>query len=128
MVCFPYPNTSSIQIKNVWDQGDNSEMIKSILNHKNELAVIRQRGDEKKLKVKSFGNEDLVLVAAPEIRNLLVNEISITQLGVIPLIVPEEGSATRDVVFEYFGKFKVSPTIIMESGSADLIKEVVAQA
>ena len=114
-------------IRIVLDQGDNSEMIKSILNHKNELAVIRQRGDEKKLKVKSFGNEDLVLVAAPKSRNLLVNEISITQLGAIPLIVPEEGSATRDVVFEYFQKFKVTPTIIMESGSADLIKEVVAQ-
>ena len=114
-------------IRIVLDQGDNSEMLKSILNHKNELAVIRRRGDEKKLKVKSFGNEDLVLVAAPESQNLLVSEISITQLATIPLIVPEEGSATRDVVFEYFRKFKVTPTIIMESGSADLIKEVVAQ-
>ncbi len=114
-------------IRIVLDQGDNSEMLKSILNHKNELAVIRRRGDEKKLKVKSFGSEDLVLVAAPESQNLLVSEISITQLATIPLIVPEEGSATRDVVFEYFRKFRVTPTIIMESGSADLIKEVVAQ-
>jgi len=114
-------------IRIVFEQGDNSEMLRSILNHKNELAVIRQRGDEKRLKVKSFGSEDLVLVAAPESRNLLLSEISITQLGTIPLIVPEEGSATRDVVFEYFQKFKVTPTIIMESGSADLIKEVVAQ-
>jgi len=114
-------------IRIILDQGDNSEMLKSILNHKNELAVIRRRGDEKRLKVKSFGSEDLVLVAAPESRNLLVSEISITQLATIPLIVPQEGSATRDVVFEYFQKFKLTPTIIMESGSADLIKEVVAQ-
>ncbi|MBL7225032.1 MAG: LysR family transcriptional regulator [Desulfobacteraceae bacterium] len=114
-------------IKIVFEQGDNSEMLKSILNHKNELAVIRRRGDEKRLKVKSFGSEDLVLVAAPESQNLLVSEISITQLATIPLIVPEEGSATRDVVFEYFRKFKVTPTIIMESGSADLIKELVRQ-
>ncbi len=114
-------------IRIVLDQGDNSEMLKSILTHKNELAVVRRRGDEKRLKVKSFGSEDLVLVAAPESQNLLVSEISITQLATIPLIVPEEGSATRDVVLEYFQKFKVTPTIIMESGSADLIKEVVAQ-
>jgi len=114
-------------IRIVLDQGDNSEMLKSILNHKNELAVIRQRGDEKGLKVKSFGSEDLVLVAAPESRNLLVSEISITQLASIPLILPKEGAATRDVVLEYFRKLKVTPNIIMESGSADLIKEVVAQ-
>mgnify|MGYP006428576993 CR=1 FL=1 len=114
-------------IRILLNQGDNSEMLKSILNHKNELAVIRRRGDDTRLKVKSFGSENLVLVAAPKSRNLLVSEISITQLATIPLIVPQEGSATRDVVFEYFRKFKLTPTIIMESGSADLIKEVVAQ-
>jgi DNA-binding transcriptional LysR family regulator len=111
----------------VLNQGDSSEMLKSILSHKNELAVIRRRGDDTRLKVKSFGSENLVLIAAPESRNLLVNEIAITQLATIPLIVSQEGSATREVVLEYFRKFKLTPTIIMESGSTDLIKEVVAQ-
>jgi len=114
-------------IRIILDQGDNSEMLKSILTHKNELAVVRRRGDEKRLKVKSFGSADLVLVAAPESQNIFVNEISITKLATIPLIVPEEGSATRDVVFEYLQKFKVTPMIVLESGSADLIKELVRQ-
>ena len=114
-------------IKIVLHQGDNSEMVKSILTHKNELAVIRQRRDEKRLKVKSFGSEDLVLVAAFNSHNRIAKEISVTQLATIPMIVPKEGSATRDVVFEYFRKFKLAPKIIMESGSVDLVKEVVAQ-
>ncbi len=114
-------------IKIVFEQGNNSEMIKSILNRKNELAVVRCRGDEKELKVRSFGNENLVLVAAPQSQNLHTDAISITQLSTIPLIVPKEGSATRDVVIEYLRKLKVTPMIAMESGSVDLIKELVSQ-
>jgi DNA-binding transcriptional LysR family regulator len=114
-------------VKIVFEQGNNSEIKKSILNRKNELAVVRCRGDEKKLKVRSFGSEQLVLVAAPESQNLHTDTISITQLSTIPLIVSKEGSATRDVVFEYLRKLKVTPMIVMESGSADLIKELVRQ-
>ncbi|MDX2501621.1 MAG: LysR family transcriptional regulator [Deltaproteobacteria bacterium] len=114
-------------VKIVFEQGNNSGMIKSILNHKNELAVVRCRGDEKKLKVRSFGSEPLVLVAAPKSQYLHTDAISIAQLSSIPLIVPQEGSATRDVVFEYLRKLKVTPMIVMESGSADLIKELVSQ-
>ncbi|MEE9610869.1 MAG: LysR family transcriptional regulator substrate-binding protein, partial [Desulfatiglandales bacterium] len=114
-------------IRIVLDQGRSSEMAKTILSHKNELAVIRCGGDEKRLKVKSFGKEELVLVAAPKSQNLPTDEISVTQLSTVPLIIPKEGSATRDVVFEYLRRFKVTPMVILESASVDLIKELVSQ-
>ncbi len=114
-------------IRIVLDQGSSSEMTRSILDHKNELAVVRCRGDEKRLKVKLFGSETLVLIAAPKSQYFQTDEISVTQLSTVPLIVPEEGSATREVVFEYLRKFKVLPKIILESGSIDLIKELVSQ-
>jgi DNA-binding transcriptional LysR family regulator len=45
----------------------------------------------------------------------------------MPLILPKEGSATRDVVFEYLRRFKVTPTVTLESASVGLIKELVSQ-
>ncbi len=114
-------------IRIVLEQGSSSDMIKSILHHRNELAVVRYRGDEKRLKVKTFGSEELVLIAAPKSQHIPTDEISVTQLSSVPLIVPKEGAATREVVFEYLRKFKVAPRIVLESGNTDLIKELVNQ-
>ena len=114
-------------IRIVIDEGDNVEMEKNIFNSKNELAVIRCRPHDKRLKVKVFGREELVLIAAPNSSHVLTTEISITQLTTTPMIMPKEGAATREVTFEYLQKFKVTPLIVFESGSAGLFKELVRQ-
>ncbi|MCX8111041.1 MAG: LysR family transcriptional regulator substrate-binding protein, partial [Syntrophorhabdaceae bacterium] len=54
-------------------------------------------------------------------------EISVMQLANIPLILRREGSAVREVVFEYLKRFKVTPQIAMESASIALLKEFVRQ-
>ena len=88
---------------------------------------MRYRPDEKRLKVKVIGSEELILIRATKSQHLPADEISITQLSTIPLIVPKEGSGIRDVIFEYLQRFKVTPTIVMESGSVELVKELVRQ-
>jgi DNA-binding transcriptional LysR family regulator len=113
-------------IRILLDQGNNSEMIKSVINHQNELALCRPRPNEKRLKVKTFRREDLVLVLSPDSNNVPTDQISVPQLSTIPLILAKYGSATRDVVFEYFKKFKMTPTIVMESDTVDLTKELVS--
>jgi len=114
-------------VKIILDQGTSSEMIKSILEGTNELAVTRYRPDEKRIKIKLFGSEEVVLIAASDSKNLKTEEISVTQLSTIPLIVPQKGSATRDVTFEYLRRFKVNPIVVLESASVDLIKQLVRQ-
>ena len=108
------------------DQGNNSEMIKSVLNHQNELALCRPRPNEKRLKVKTFRREELVLVLSPDSKDIRTDQISVPQLSTIPLILAKHGSATRDVVFEYFKKFKMTPSVVMESDTIDLIKQLVS--
>jgi DNA-binding transcriptional LysR family regulator len=113
-------------IKIILDQGSNSaEMVQSILHHENELAIMRYRPDVKRLKIRMIGSEEVLLIAAKKSRHLPGDEISITQLPDLPLIMTKEGSGIRDVLFEYFRKFRVVPKISMESGSIDLIKEMV---
>ena len=114
-------------IRIVLDQGSSSDMIKSILDHKNELAVVRYRPEEKRIKVKIIATEELILIAAPKSKYIPTNEISVTQLSTIPLILPRYGAATRDVIREYLQKFKMTPIIAMESGNTDLIKQLVSQ-
>jgi len=114
-------------IKIVLDQGTSSEMIHNILNNINELALMRYRPNEKRLKVKVIREEELILIAARHSRHINTKEISISELSYIPLIVPKEGSGIRDAIFEYLSKFKIRPNVGMESGSVDLIKEMVRQ-
>jgi len=114
-------------IRILLDQGTNSEMVESVLTHKNEVALMRQRPDEKRLKIKAIGSEELVLVSAPRSNRIAGDDISVTHLAGIALILPRAGSGLRDVVLEYLQRSKVSADVGMESGSIALIKELVRQ-
>jgi len=114
-------------IRIILDQGSNAEMVKSIADHRNELAVIRYLPSNSRLKTKVIWTEEVLLVAAPCSSLLPGSEISVMQLPEIPLILRREGSAIREVVFEYLRKFKIKPSIVMESGSIVVLKEFVAQ-
>jgi DNA-binding transcriptional LysR family regulator len=117
-----YPN-----VKIVMDQGTSSEIVESIQNQKVDLGVIYCGHKHKRMKVKPLVKEEILLVAAVNSSHFLEKEISVNQLSTAPLIVPEEGSATREVVFAYLRKFNVKPVIAMESASVELIKQLVRQ-
>lgn len=117
-----YPN-----VKIVMDQGTSSEIVESLQNQKVDLGVIYCGHKHKRMKVKPLVKEEVLLVAATNNSHFLEKEITIKQLATVPLIVPEEGSATREVVFSYLGKFNVKPNIAMESASIELIKQLVRQ-
>ena len=114
-------------IKIILDLGSTSTLVDNILKHKNELAFVRHRPEEKRYKVKVIGSEDVLLMAAAGGRHLPVDEISITHLPELPLIVPKAGSGMREVVFEYLDRFMIEPKVVMESASVDAIKEFIRQ-
>jgi len=114
-------------IRVILDQGSNADMLKSIINFRNELAVIRFNPGNKKLKTKVIWRDEVVLIASPNSVHIHGSEISVMQLANTPLILRREGSAVREVVFEYLKRFKVSPQIVMESASITLFKEFVKQ-
>lgn len=114
-------------IRVIIDQGLNADMVKSVEDHHNELAVIRHRPSTSRLKIKIIWTDEVILVRSPKSVHLSAPKISVTQLSKIPLIIRREGSAVREVVFEYLRKFKVSPLIAMESASVALLREFVQQ-
>jgi len=114
-------------IRIMLDQGSNADMIRSIGDHRNELAVIRHRPSNSRLKIKVIWRDEVVLIASAKSAHLPVSEISVTRLPEIPLIIRREGSAVREVVLEYLRKLKLTPLIAMESGSISLLKKFVRE-
>jgi DNA-binding transcriptional LysR family regulator len=114
-------------VRIILDQGSNAEMVKSIVDHRNELAVVRYSPNNSKLKTKVLWQHDIVLIASPNSVHWPGYEISVMQLSQIPLVIKREGSAAREVVLEYLRKFKVTPLIAVESASTGLLKEFVRQ-
>lgn len=114
-------------IKVIIDQGSNAEMVKSIGDYRNEIAVIRYNPNNSRLKTKVIWRDEVVLIASPESIHIPGSEISVMQLSGIPLVLRREGSAVREVVLEYLKRFKVIPQIAMESASMNLLKEFVRQ-
>lgn len=114
-------------IRIIIDQGLNADMVKSVEDHHNELAVIRYRPSNSRLKIKVIWKDEVVLIRSPKSVHLSASEISVTQLSEIPLILRREGSAVREVVLEYLRKFKIHPYIAMETASVNLLKEIVLQ-
>ena len=114
-------------IRIILDQGLNADMVKSVEDHRNELAVIRYKPSNSRLKIKVIWKDEVVLIRSPKSVHLSAPEISVTQLPGIPLILRREGSAVREVVLEYLRKFRITPLIAMESASVNLLKDFVRQ-
>jgi len=114
-------------IKIIFDQGSNTEMVKSIEDHRNELAVIWNSPNNSKLKTKVLWQEEVLLIASPNSVHWANSDISIMQLSQIPLILRREGSAIREIALEYLRKVKVTPVIVAEAASTALLKKFVLE-
>ena len=114
-------------IKVIVDRGTTSEMVKSVLDHKNELVVARYQPDDKRLKMRLMGRKEITLIAAYKSAHVLRHRISIAELNKVPLIAPIKGSATGEIIDEHLKQFKVSPRVVIETGSIALTKKLVQQ-
>jgi len=114
-------------IKVIIDRGTTSEMVKSVLDHRNELVVARYRPDDKRLKMRLMGRKEIALIAAHRSARLPRDRISIAALNKVPLIAPIKGSATREIIDEHLKQFKVSPRVVIETASIALTKKLVQQ-
>ena len=114
-------------IKVVIDRGTNADMVRSLLDHQNELLIVRHKPNEKRFKMRYMGREEILLIAHNESALLPQTNISIADLSKMPLIVPLKGSATREIVHEHLKRFQVSPKVVMESSSIALIMKLVRE-
>lgn len=107
------------------DEGSSLDMIHSLLDFKNEVAVIAKIEDNPEICFIPFSREELVLILAPEHPLARKRYIRLAELAGEPLIMKERGSATRKLVIALFDDNGISPEILMETGNAEFIKQLV---
>jgi DNA-binding transcriptional LysR family regulator len=107
------------------DEGSSLDMIHSLLDFKNEVAVIAKVEDNPDICFLPFSQEELVLILAPEHRLARKKSICLAELAKEPIILKERGSATRKLVIALFDDNGISPEILMETSNAEFIKQLV---
>jgi DNA-binding transcriptional LysR family regulator len=107
------------------DEGSSSDMIRSLLDLKNEVALISKAEDNAVIRFIPFSHEELVLITAPDHRLARRKSVLVRDLEEEPIIMKERGSGTRKLVNELFSKKGLNPNILMETSNTEFIKQLV---
>ena len=107
------------------DEGSSLDIMHSLLDLKNEVAVIAKVEDHPDICFIPFSQEELVLILAPEHPLAGKKYVTPAELANEPVIAKEEGSKTRKLVNALFNDHGISPEILMETSNAEFIKQLV---
>lgn len=115
------------QVKIHLDEGSSNDMMLSLLAFRNELAIVAKVDDHPDVEAAPLSQEELVLIMSPTHRLANQSCVTIGDLANEPIIMREEGSATRKSVNHLFFSHGYTPNIQMETASAEFVKQVVAR-
>ena len=115
------------RIKVILNEGNSEEMARSVLEMKNELALISQLNLDRKIKSVFFSTVEFVLVASPVHRFSQRQSISLRELNGEPVILREKGSGSRTAILRKFQEYGIWPSVIIEASSLDFIVGYVKQ-
>ena len=115
-----YPN-----IKIHLHEGSSLDIIHSLLDFQNEVAVIAKVEDNPDVCFIPFSHEELILILAPGHPLAGKRCIALAELAEEPIIIKERGSGTRKLVNALFDDNGISPEILMETSNTEFIKQLV---
>ena len=107
------------------DEGSSEEMVQSVLDGGNDLALVGRLPYGEKIKVIPFTQDELVLLAAPGHRLCEQERVSVKDLAGENVILREKGSGTRRLVEEVLAGTSIVSSSFVETGNVDFIKELV---
>lgn len=115
------------EIKIFLDEGSSLAMIQSLLELKNEIAIITQVKDIPEIEFIPFAEEEVISILNPD--HPLAKEpcLSIEQCTQEPIIMRENGSGTRKFVNELFQSHNCTPNILVETANTEFIKQLVSR-
>jgi len=115
-----YPN-----IKIQLNEGSSLDMIHSLLDFRNEVAVIAKATDHPDVNFSPFSKEEMVVIVAPGHHFIRKQAVAFKDLANEPFIMKEKGSGTRKLVEQLFSNENCTPDILMETSSTEFIKQLV---
>lgn len=112
-------------IKIYLDEGSSRDMSRSLLNFKNDIAVVAKAEDHPDIDFVPFSKEELVLIVSPGHRLASKKLIDFEEISQEPVIMKENGSGTRKIVNELFIRNNTIPNVLMETSNSEFIKQLV---
>lgn len=115
-------------VKIVLDEGTSMQIGRSLLKSQNELAIIAKTEELNGVEFIPFKSEEIVLFSSPHHSFAKRAEgIRFSELKAQPIIMRDEGSGTRRVVDEAYGRHGIRPHILLETGNRECITDMVAK-
>lgn len=114
-------------IKIFLDEGSSMDMSSSLLELKNEIAIIAKVNDDPAIEYIPFTDEEIIPILSPDHPLAAKPFLSVEQCANEPVILRETGSGTRKYIDDFFQRHKCTPNILMETANSDFIKKLVAR-
>jgi len=112
-------------IKICLDEGSSTNMVQSLLEMRNELAVIARCGESPGVLFLPFSRESLVFIMAPTHLLARKRQVQPEDLSNEPIIMKEVGSGTREVVNGLFERRHIGLNVLVETSNTEFIKQLV---
>jgi len=114
-------------VKIALDVGNSEEVEKSLTAHRNDLALIGMTKAPSRFQSIPFLQEELVLIVSPSHPLAERREVSLKAIKDFPFIIRATGSKTRKVVLQAFHEMGIQPSLLIEAGSSEFIKQWVSE-
>lgn len=114
-------------IKISLEVGSSSEIAEGVALFKYDLGIIGRLPLPRRVKAVPFTSEAFCLVVSPDHRFAKRGAVSCRELRNEPIIIREPGSGSRHFVLSFLSAHGVEPSVLVEAGSVEFIKEYVIQ-
>lgn len=105
--------------------GNSEEMIESLLAYRTDLAVLARYHDDARLHAVPYRTHPVVLLVPRAHRFAKRRSVPLAALADEPMLMREPGSTTRHALEAALQAAGVAPTVAMEIGSREAIREAV---
>jgi DNA-binding transcriptional LysR family regulator len=107
--------------------GSSQEVADAVIAFRYDIGIMARLPVPAKLKVIPYTKEEFCLVMSPKHRLARKTRISCRDLEEEPIIIREPGSGSRHALLSFLNAHEVKPSVLVEAGSVEFIKEYVIQ-
>src|SRR5665811_1389658 len=109
----------------VLDEGSSLDMCRSLLDLRNELAVVAKVEGARGVTFVPFRTERVILVASPSHPFASRKSVFFRELEGLPIIAREGGSGVQALTRACVDERGMTPDVLVETGNVEFIKEMV---
>jgi len=113
------------KVKVILKVGSSQEIVDGVLDFVYDVGTIGRVPYKSRLNVIPYSKEEFCLVVSPQHRFATCEDVSIRKLEKEPIIIREEGSGSRYAILSLLTSHGVKPSVLMEAGSVEFIKEYI---